>query len=140
MFLNHSKPEEFKIDGNWFSILNINMKKRTVGQLQVIYDPIAAKWNEVKCPLKKLNKWYDSKLTGERRDHIVSKLKNQLGSTSFIGRVIEEEVTEENNHFFNTDRTSLTVVVKNKIKLVDIKSLKSLLIHEQNIDIVNFIL
>ena len=139
-FMYKQTPKDYEIKNNWFSILNINTKKRTVLQQKIAYSKDTNKWFSKSSEIKELNKKYQSFLDSSRKDKIIEQLK----SIKDEGRLID--LLTNKREIINVDKTTLYVnnenlyvFLENDFNSIDTKVLISTLIKYKNIEIVQFI-
>lgn len=146
----HKKPNEFDIKNNWFSVLSINTKKRTVTQDKIIYSKnskTSYEWISNITERFTLNKKYKTSLNKSRRGFLISKINDNSSNVDFLEFLMNifaiktdnlNPLLSANNFlFFNQDLA--IVFVDKHTSVFDSFILNKKLIFEKNISLVYFI-
>jgi predicted phosphodiesterase len=139
-FMEKQNPKDFDIKNNWFSILNINTKKRTVIQQKIVYSKDKNKWFSKESEVKELNKKYDSHLDSSRKDNLLDEIEKLYQTGSIIDVITKKNRKKRSiEKLIYSSNNVLYIPLKKNFDLVDSNVLKSMLINKKNIFIVNFI-
>lgn len=146
----HKKPNEFDIKNNWFSILSINTKKRTVTQDKIIYSKNSKttyEWTSNTTERFGLNKKYKTSLNKSRRGFLISKINSNSSNVDFLIFLMNifsvksdnlNPLLATNNFLFFNEEIAIVFVDKHTSVFDDFISNKKL-IFEKNISLVYFI-
>lgn len=139
-FMDKQKPKDYEIKNNWFSVLNINTKKRTVLQQKVMYSIDSNKWFSKSSEIKELNKKHKSSLDSSRKEG----LKDEFELLYDEGRIVElltnnKGVIKVDDKPLYINNENLYVFLKINFDLIDTKVLISTLTKYKSIEIVQFI-
>lgn len=134
-FINAQDPTVFKVKDNWFSVLSINVNKRSIVNEKYFYSAGDNTWSADKDYLsaRKLGRKDNKKLADARR----SALKAQTDSLASEGKLLKKlfGVALEGTGDYSVNETSLYRLIGEKEEL-DLEMLKQALNKEDKIEFV----
>lgn len=141
-FLNYVENDlDFKIKDNWFSTLELNIKKRSVTQIKHYVDPKSCKWFAAASNSSfALNKRYSSKLSIERKLLILNYVSESKSMLDMVCKIVPERapsLKSLKNDFFICDQNIIHRIVLTDNIDKDVQTLKDA-IDETNANMVCF--
>lgn len=95
------KGENFKYNNNWFSILQISVRKRNVAHLKVSYDVTNKKWgNKVSAGAISFEKKYNTPLNTARKKELIKGVKKLIADGIFLNKYLGETLVPTLKGFY----------------------------------------